>query len=679
MSLLMLLVLGAVAGVSRFVLRSSAETIHADMWQSMAAQAQTKVSQLTVWYGALRDQALRLADSDPVRLFASEADGNRYDPQELLRMAQTSADGDGLAFLPGLDQLDGEAQLGAQAPLMRRQLRDFARQSSLAAVSLFNTRGAAFLSTNDVVQPAAALDEAVRDVLKSGQARTLPARLDDSGQLIMDMVLPVFAPLYVDDSGTKIVAALALEVDLTPRLRSLTSLAGPDDAAQESSRLLQLTPEGMQALPPDGAPLPLPGWTPGAEGNLDLAVRTLPGPQGSRSVYSMALPVPGTALFVAQDIPRPVADARYEAFRRSVLLSAALVSVVAALLLIMLWWWLLGRRDRAVAAELRGLYETVTRQNQIIDGVNTTMEDGIALSNPEGRFIYANQAFAAMVGETPASLLALTCSTLSCPDIARNIRAHTEAVRRADAPLTFTDTLFTDGVPRHFQVACSPFRNEQGAMSGLVSVYRDVTDLLEAQERARHMISQTVHVFVRAIEAVDPYLRGQSFRTGLLAVALAERLGLPDHTETLRTAANLSQIGMIQLPHRLLAKTGILTPEERSQLEKHVDYARDALEGIDFGHPVLEAITQMHERMDGSGYPHGLSGDAIDMDGRILAVAGTFCALLRPRSYRQARNEEQAMNILSSPQYDPQVVEALRAYLQTPEGHAFQRELGGGK
>ena len=142
---------------------------------------------------------------------------------------------------------------------------------------------------------------------------------------------------------------------------------------------------------------------------------------------------------------------------------------------------------------------------------------------------------------------------------------------------------------------------------------------------------------------------------------------------TLRTAANLSQIGMIQLPKELFTKSGLLTPEERALLQNHVEYAKSALAGIDFGLPVMEAISQMYERMDGSGYPEKLSGDAICENARILAVANTFCALVRSRSYRLAHSVEQAMEILDEqpPKYDMRVVEALRQFLPTEQGEAF--------
>ena len=189
------------------------------------------------------------------------------------------------------------------------------------------------------------------------------------------------------------------------------------------------------------------------------------------------------------------------------------------------------------------------------------------------------------------------------------------------------------------------------------------------------MVNQTVNAFVRAIETVDSYLRGHSALTAQLAVTLAYCLGKTDPVTlaTLRTAANLSQIGMIQLPKELFTKSGMLTPEERALLQNHVEYAKHALEGIDFGLPVMEAIVQMYERMDGSGYPEGLSGDAICENARILAVANTFCALVRSRSYRQAHSVEQALEILEEqpPKYDMRVVEALRQFLPTEQGRAF--------
>ena len=110
-----------------------------------------------------------------------------------------------------------------------------------------------------------------------------------------------------------------------------------------------------------------------------------------------------------------------------------------------------------------------------------------------------------------------------------------------------------------------------------------------------------------------------------------------------------------------------------------MEFAREALADIDFGLPVLEAITQMYERLDGSGYPLALDDGAICLNARILAVANTFCALMRPRSYLEAHSTEDALNILSEtpPKYDAAVVGSLRSFLETESGMVFLEHLLG--
>ncbi len=679
---LMALVVAAVVTGARFVLHSEQASLTAGMQQTMGTQAQNQAAMLTVWHGALNDQATQLAEMDPVRLFASEMEATHGDPAAMLRKAADEAAAEALLFGAGetdVADASGAGDLAAQAPLMRRQFKDFILKHNLLSATLYTPRLEPYISTMaaDGIPPSPGHAELMAGVVERKKASVTPTRLVAGGMLTMEMILPVFAPLYVDSSGQKCVALLVLAVDVTGKVGEATAVSA---VPGESIRVLQNNVGVMQEIPADGAPpRDLPGWTANAKGNIPLDVRTLPAGnnQPEQNVYSLAVKVANLPWLVEHDLPVSVAEARYESFRQSVMVSAVLVSALAALILLMLWWALLRRGERATALELRNLYERVNQQKQIIDGVNASLADGIVLSNLDGSIPYANQAFAEMTGETAETLAGTACRNLGSPDVARDILEHTEAVRRANALLTFTKVLTIKGQPRHYQIVCSPFRDQAGAMTGVVSVYRDISRLVAAQERAQHMVKQTINVFVRAIEAVDPYLRGQSSKTGTLAAALAGSLELGSHTETLVTAANLSQIGMIQLPHQLLTKTDKLTPEERAEMQKHMVYAKAVLEGIDFGMPVLDAITQMHERLDGSGYPERLSGEAISMDARILAVASTFCAMLRPRSYRQARALEDAMAVLSIEpyQYDPDVVQALANFLQSPEGKIFYQEL----
>jgi HD-GYP domain-containing protein (c-di-GMP phosphodiesterase class II) len=141
-------------------------------------------------------------------------------------------------------------------------------------------------------------------------------------------------------------------------------------------------------------------------------------------------------------------------------------------------------------------------------------------------------------------------------------------------------------------------------------------------------------------------------------------------TATIEIAANLSQIGKMFVDKKLLNKPGKLTPEEREQIEQHVDHAASILAEVEFDLPVAECVLQINELLDGSGYPKGLRGDEIGMPSRILAVANVFCAMVKPRAYRPSLDLEEALDYLqkADEKYDPRVVQALAKVSRSATG-----------
>jgi HD-GYP domain-containing protein (c-di-GMP phosphodiesterase class II) len=238
-------------------------------------------------------------------------------------------------------------------------------------------------------------------------------------------------------------------------------------------------------------------------------------------------------------------------------------------------------------------------------------------------------------------------------------------------PVTVEQEVFLGDRRRHLQISKVPFPDEHGEAAGLVSVARDVTELVEEQRKKERAVQQMVAALVRAIELRDPYLAGHSKRVADFAVETAKRLGAEaDEIATVEIAANLSQIGKLAIPRELLTKTERLSTAEIARMQTHVDHAATVLEGIDFALPVLETIAQMHERLDGKGYPKGLAGDEIRLSARMLAVCDVFCARVEPRSYRAGIAPEDALMVLDQhpERYDPQVVAALRAAVASVAG-----------
>ena len=676
-ALVVLVLIGAVI-LAYAALDAAKGRIRNSLEHGLALPVQNRSASVTVWYGSLQADIERLAQTDTFRLLASEVQS--LGESGIKTMLSLSGD----QQTSPADSGDVE-RLASQLPLLRAQLEQLVeRRGDTLSATLLTPDMHPYLGTGvsspdedhwkerltDDVWPLAKL------TVEEGKMQVSAVRRQGPNRLIMRVACPLFAPEYIAQPGNKPVGVLVVSCNVTPTVRSVTLPRGFEQSGQ-SGYLLQKTSQGLELLLPDGdeAPFILPGWSVDEFGELPLASYML---ADKSPIYALGQSLPGLPWIVVQDVLQETVAHTYDEQRSSILFTIAACTAIALLVIGMFWWWFVGRRERAVAGELKKLYHTVNQQHQLLHGINSSMADGIMMLDREGIVQYTNEAFAAMAGKGIDDMIGHSLSSSFGKQAAERIIRHAGQVLRGGKVATFNEELALAKGRRNLRIACSPFQQEDGAVTGVVAVFQDMTDLVQAQRRAQAMVHQTINVLVRAIEAVDPYLRGQSMHTGLLAAELARtmHLGAEDVT-TVRTAASLSQIGMIQLPRELVNKTSALTPEERQELEQHVEYAKSSLEGIDFGLPVQEAIYQMHEHSDGSGYPRRLQGEDISLNARVLGVANTFCALVRPRSYRQAHAVEGALEILSvqPPQYDPAVVQALRSYLATPQGEEFLSAL----
>jgi putative nucleotidyltransferase with HDIG domain len=167
-----------------------------------------------------------------------------------------------------------------------------------------------------------------------------------------------------------------------------------------------------------------------------------------------------------------------------------------------------------------------------------------------------------------------------------------------------------------------------------------------------------------ALEAGDPYVRGHSRRVARYASMIAERMGLaPEEVDCIRTAAAVHDVGKVRTPIEVLHKPGRLTDEEYAVIKEHPVDGAHLVEAL--GDDGITAIVRHHhERLDGHGYPSGLSGDAIPLGARIVAVADTFDAITSARPYRPASPHRTALDILTKEagtQLDANAVRAFRA------------------
>lgn len=177
----------------------------------------------------------------------------------------------------------------------------------------------------------------------------------------------------------------------------------------------------------------------------------------------------------------------------------------------------------------------------------------------------------------------------------------------------------------------------------------------------------TIKALANAVEARDAYTAGHTDRVFRVARAVALELGWDgNRLNNLRTGSILHDIGKIGVPDAILNKPDKLTDEEFEIMRKHPETGARILGSIPFLKPVLPYVLSHHEKYDGSGYPYGLKGEEIPIEGRLLSVIDTFDAILSDRPYRKSADPQTAMDELikyRGTQFDPEIVDAfLKAY-----------------
>ena len=173
----------------------------------------------------------------------------------------------------------------------------------------------------------------------------------------------------------------------------------------------------------------------------------------------------------------------------------------------------------------------------------------------------------------------------------------------------------------------------------------------------------TVRALMAAVETKDVYTRGHSERVSAASVLVARAIGMrEDRVASLRYAGMLHDIGKLGVPTHLLQKSGGLTEAEFEAVQRHPVQGLELVRGIDFLDEANAGIMHHHERLDGLGYPMGLTGREIPEFARVIAVADAFDSMTTTRSYRGARSIEDAVVELrrcAGSQFDPALVEAL--------------------
>lgn len=217
------------------------------------------------------------------------------------------------------------------------------------------------------------------------------------------------------------------------------------------------------------------------------------------------------------------------------------------------------------------------------------------------------------------------------------------------------------------------------------SEIRKTHQLAQAEEKLKKNLADirkamggVIRAFSLTVESRDPYTAGHQLRVADLARAIAMEMGL-DHKriEAIRLGGSIHDLGKIQVPAEILSKPGVLTPLEFEMIKLHPATGYEILKDVDFPWDIARIVLQHHERLDGSGYPAGISGEDIDVESRVMAVADVVEAMNSHRPYRPALGIDEALAEIVSRKgvaYDADAVDACLRLFEG--GYRIDAEAG---
>ncbi|MDR0826787.1 MAG: PAS domain-containing protein [Desulfovibrio sp.] len=676
---IVLVVVGIVFAFAFHSLSETKKNMEADILQRQQAITSARVEMTDAWLESLVEKSSRIVGSDLFEIFASEID-KLPDGVPLL----FSGPGTSNEQIPENNDRagrDGQAeQLSSQLPLMRTMLSEFVSFSGFVSARIVNSRAETYMSTEATYPPLSSVQKKLAlQVVQNARRIYAPLEIHPKG-ITLDIYLPILPPSY-QGTTSKPVAVMILSQLVDSKLSEVLS-PGLMDEKGRKLKMVQKNGEIFQNVASGATMLrQVTDFPVDKEISLPFKLRTAYGE--NLNVYSSGIRLRSTDWWIVAENEASLTQNTLDKQAKIIYSIAGLIAIAMVLLVFAGWWRIVGREQSYINTQISGLLSVIDEQKKLLDGINSAITDPISLSDGKGIYRYVNDAFANVVGRTVDDVIGLDGPAIFGFDTAKRLNASDHHVLMTGENLSITEILWLQSKRYHFQISKTPLKDANSrTVQGIVSVFRDITQLVETEERSRRVVQQTIDALVRTIEESDPFLGGHSRIMGGIASLIAKQLRLSEKDRaTIEAAANLSQIGKMFVPREILLKPGVLTPEEKTEMERHVEYTRNVLKDIEFDLPVVESICQMNERLDGKGYPKGLVGDEISILAKVLAVANAFTAMAKPRSYRPALPVDESLNILErhTGNYDPEVVKTLRQVLNTPAGERLVAQAAAAK
>lgn len=544
-------------------------------------------------------------------------------------------------------------------------------RSAASGLALIDARLAPVVATPGLANVAELYAGFLAQAQTAGDAGSSALLLDAQERPVLVLALPVSRPPGAAATGETrplglLLAVRSAEQDLLPLLQRGPGFAEISESlllAERDGSVLYLSPsrDGSGALR-RSLPLDRPrlaeaaavmspgGFIMGDNYRGDAVLQASRRIRGQDWVLAQQVDA-GQALAVANERRNLMLAAL------SLLLLLVVASVIAA------WRHGSSVRARQQAGELAGKAAELQRQTELLHTIADSIESVTLLAAADGAVRFANRAAAKALKKRGTDLPGQPLDRVLPAGAATALLRLADAARSQGQPRHELLHLELGGDERHYQASCVPIGKLGEERDLTLLVLNDISELRAIEDRHTALLRRLVTVLAHVVDQRDPYAAEHTARIKLVADALAQELELGEQErESLDMAATLANIGKIMIPGELLTKTAPLTAAEQDLLRRHVEFTLELLKGVDFDGPVLDIIAQKQERLDGSGYPQGLTDQQLSLAGRILSVANAFVALVSARAWREGVPVEQALQQLlteAGTRYDRRVIAAL--------------------
>ena len=290
----------------------------------------------------------------------------------------------------------------------------------------------------------------------------------------------------------------------------------------------------------------------------------------------------------------------------------------------------------------------------------------------EDNIVVGNKALEKLCDYCLEELTEMKPTNILSPENREYVSQQVEKMLSADEPISsIVHEIFRKDGKRILIEQYLNFIKKKGTIVGFQGSYRDIAERNKTAEQLKSSLINLVKIVSRVIESCDPYTAGHQQRVAELARLVGENMGLAeDMVERLYLNGLLHDIGKISIPTSILTKPGELAEEEWALIRAHTKQGYNILKDANLPWPVADVALQHHERLDGSGYPNGITGDKLSLEVSILAVCDVVEAMSSHRPYRPARTTTDILKELKDgrgTKYNVSVVDVMLPMIESGE------------